>query len=291
MSNLDAYTDVLGPDLRAVWPKLAKAVKNIRGSLVGGTALAMHLRHRRSFDLDYMTYKSFSGEHLYGKLQAMAASATADAAAKDQMNAVIDGVAVDVFMAPYRGDNPGHVKQLDKPMIVDGLPVASLPDLLAAKLDIIMYRPKLRDYIDIAAIDASNKLRIEDGLAFHMRRYGTTLGSLTLDRIIALLENPGQLSADRVFERQQPQTLQYLAGRVPQLRTHLVNTRLGITSSHTRPASRRAGQTHTTKPTLRPLIVQQLNARPNASYAQIAAHLGTKPGYVAQIARAEGLKR
>ena len=199
MADLDAYTDVLGSDVRAVWPILAKAVKNIRGSLVGGTALAMHLRHRISYDLDYMAYKSFSGEHLYRGLRAAAGTARADSAVKDQMNAVIDGVAVGVFMAPHRGDNPGHVKQLHKPMIVDGLAVASLPDLLATKLDIIMYRPKLRDYIDIAAIDASGRLRIEDGLALHMQRYGTTLRSQTLDRIINLLEKPGQLSADKVF--------------------------------------------------------------------------------------------
>jgi len=110
VADLDAYTDVIGPDARAVWPLLAKAVKNIRGALVGGTALAMHLRHRVSYDLDYMTYKSFSGEHLYRRLCSTAATAVAGTAVKDQMNAVIEGVAVDVFMAPYRGDNPGHVK-------------------------------------------------------------------------------------------------------------------------------------------------------------------------------------
>ena len=291
MADLDAYTDVLGSDVRAVWPILAKAVKNIRGSLVGGTALAMHLRHRISYDLDYMAYKSFSGEHLYRRLRAAAGTARADSAAKDQMNAVIDGVAVDVFMAPHRGDNPGYVKQLHKPMIVDGLAVASLPDLLATKLDIIMYRPKLRDYIDIAAIDASGRLRIEDGLALHMQRYGTTLRSQTLDRIINLLEKPGQLSADKVFALRRQQTLDYLAGRVPQLRSHLLNTRLGITTHQTQPASRRAAGAPASKPKTRLQIVRQLKARPKASYAQIAETLGTKPGYVAQVAREEGLTR
>lgn len=291
MADLDAYTDVIGPDARAVWPLLAKAVKNIRGALVGGTALAMHLRHRPSYDLDYMTYKSFSGEHLYRKLSSTTATAVANTAAKDQMNAVIGGVAVDVFMAPYRGDNPGHVKQLHKPMIVDGLAVASLPDLLATKLDIIMYRPKLRDYIDIAAIDASGRLRIEDGLALHMQRYGTTLRSQTLDRIINLLEKPGQLSTDRVFGHRQQETLDHLALRVPQLRSHLLNTRLGITAPQTHPSPRRGGGVPATKPKIKPQIVRQLKASPKASYAQIARTLGTKPGYVAQIARETGLTR
>ena len=51
--------------------------------------------------------------------------------------------------------------------VIDGMRVASLPDLLATKLDVIMYRPKLRDYIDIAAIDKSGWYGIEDGLRFH----------------------------------------------------------------------------------------------------------------------------
>ena len=291
MADLDAYSDVVGPDARAVWPLLARAVKNIRGALVGGTALAMHLHHRVSYDLDYMTYKSFSGEHLYRRLRSAAETAVANTATRDQMNAVIDGVAIDVFMAPCRGDNPGHVRQLNKPMIVDGLAVASLPDLLATKLDIIMYRPKLRDYIDIAAIDASGRLRIEDGLALHMQRYGTTLRSQTLDRIIDLLEKPGQLATDRVFAHRQQETLDYLAGRVPQLRSHLLNTKLGITAHQTQPPPRRGGEAPASKPKLKPQIEQLLKSRPKASYAQIADALGTKPSYVAQIAREIGRTR
>ena len=83
------------------------------------------------------------------------------------------GVEVQVFRAPARGYNPGHVRNLAAPIRVDGLAVASLADLLASKLDVIMYRPKLRDYVDLAAIDRAGPYRIEDGLLFHTRRYGS----------------------------------------------------------------------------------------------------------------------
>ena len=119
MPEVDAWADVLDPKIRAVWPILAAAVKNIRGSLVGGTALSIHLRHRQSYDLDFMTYSSFSGEHLHRKLASMADTTVLRRASKDQMNAYINGVAVDVFMAPYRGVRPGYVKQLQKPAVVD----------------------------------------------------------------------------------------------------------------------------------------------------------------------------
>lgn len=292
MSELDKYADVLSPGIRSVWPLLANAVKNMRGALFGGTALATHLRHRQSFDLDYMTYKSFSGERLFQRLRASAGAVVARTAAKDQMNADVDGVAVDVFMAPYRGNNPGYVKQLQKPTTIAGMPVASLPDLLATKLDVIMYRPKLRDYIDIAAIDASGRLRIEDGLGLHMRRYGTTLRSRTLDHIIDLLEQPGQLAADRVFDQQQHETLSYLAGRVPELRTHIMNTRMGIDALGSSPPGRSKGESPDKRERpLRPDIVQHLTARPDTSYAAIAKALGASPSYVAAVARDEGLTR
>ena len=238
MADLDAYADVLGPGILSVWPKLTSAVENMRGALVGGTALAMHLRHRQSFDLDFMTYNSFSGERLFQRLRQTADSVVANTAAAGQMNAVVDGVAVDVFTVPHRGDNPGHVKQLQKPTVIEAMPVASLPDLLAIKLDVIMYRPKLRDYIDIAAIDTSGRLRIEDGLRLHMQRYGTTMRSRTPDHIIDLLEQPGKLATDRVFAHQQQQTLAYLAERVPQLRAHIMNTRLGIYATPAPPPGR-----------------------------------------------------
>lgn len=56
------------------------------------------------------------------------------------MRARVNGVAVQVFRAPFRGANPGHVKTLKRPLKVDDLPVASLPDLLASKLDVLEQR-------------------------------------------------------------------------------------------------------------------------------------------------------
>ena len=238
MPEVDAWADILDPKIRAVWPILASAVKNIRGSLVGGTALSIHLRHRQSYDLDFMTYESFSGEHLYRKLGSAADTAVVDTASKDQMNAVINGVAVDVFMAPHRGIRPGYVKQLQKPRVVDGMRVASLPDLLATKLDIIMYRPKLRDYIDIAAIDMSGGLRIEDGLRLHIERYGTGMQSQVVDHIVDLIANPGKLTADRVFGHQAEDTLAYLRERVPSLRAHIARIRVDVAAPSTAPPDR-----------------------------------------------------
>ncbi len=67
---------------------------------------------------------------------------------------------------------------------------------------------------------------LEDGFLFHMRRYGTTSASKDLERIINLLDSPGELDPDRVFDYQSSDTLAYLKARTPALRRHLYQMRV-----------------------------------------------------------------
>ena len=113
-----------------------------------------------------------------------------------------------------RGDRSGYVKPTGWRLSVSGMQVASLPDLFASKLDVTLYRPKIRDYIDIAALDSQSPYTIEDGIRFHTQRHDTTLHSPTLDRIVNLLEDPGALDSDPVFEHQKDDVLSYLLDRV-----------------------------------------------------------------------------
>lgn len=214
--EIDDYSDVLPRAMRDIWPVVAKATANLNRSLVGGTALAMHLRHRESFDLDILSGEGFSGERLQRKLQKLCETSgfSFDERITDDgsMFATINGVEVDVVAHPA-SSNPSRFRQLADPFVVDKLPVASLPDLLAMKLNVIMHRPRLRDYIDIAAIDKSGPYTIEDGLRFHRQRYGITRTSRIPERILTLLESPGQLSTDRVFTELADETLRYLKER------------------------------------------------------------------------------
>lgn len=250
MADIDSYSDVLGAPVRAVWPKLAAAVADIPGALFGGTALATHTRHRESFDLDYMAHAYFSGEALAARLTEDAV-VVVGVAGPSQLRATVDGVTVEVFTTPHPSDDPSRVTQIDEPTVIDGLAVASLPDLLASKLDVIMYRPKLRDYVDIAAIDRSGRLRIEDGLRMHTKRYGTTLHSGALDEIVDLLEDPGMLTTDRVIAQDATSALEHLASRAPALRDYLASAASPLESTvpaPTRPAARHAPRTPAAEP-------------------------------------------
>ena len=82
---------MLSPEMRHVWPILGQATSNLDGCLMGGTALAVYLRHRRSFDLDYMTAGSFSGDRLAKKFQKAAGHIDVHASGTDQLKANVLG--------------------------------------------------------------------------------------------------------------------------------------------------------------------------------------------------------
>lgn len=220
MAEIDGWADCLPANLREVWPLLADAVAGVEGALFGGTALAIHLRHRQSFDLDYLVAGPFDPSAVAARLAA-GADCRALGQDSDALRVVANGVTVEVFRTPARGFNPGVERRLQSPRIVDGLAVASLADLLASKLDLLLYRQKLRDYIDVAAIDAAGAYSIEDGLLFHEARYGETPGSFELARIVDLLEDPGTLPSDGAFEERRDEALSYLRARGPALRRWL----------------------------------------------------------------------
>lgn len=222
VAEIDDWEDCLPADLRRVWPVLASVVGDIDGCLFGGTAIAIHLRHRQSFDLDYMTAEPFDVVEVAEALTD-ASGGDIRVVRQDQegLHAIVGGVTVEIFRTPERGYNPGRVTMLDAPTIIDGLKVASLADLLASKLDILLYRQKLRDFIDLAAIDTQGPYSLEDGLLFHMARYGPVPEGHELSRIVNLLADPGQLDADPAFDRERDTVLTHLRSRAHALRGFL----------------------------------------------------------------------
>ncbi len=163
MTAIGDYSDVLNDNMIAAWPRVAAALEGLDCALMGGTAVAMVLRHRHSHDLDFMTLQPFDSHAVAAKLL----SAAARAAYKDDdrehiAKIAFDGVPVTV-MRDLRGFVKGHATQLAAPSVVDGLSVGSVPDLMATKLDVIQHRRQGRDYIDIAAMDRAGACTIEDG--------------------------------------------------------------------------------------------------------------------------------
>lgn len=200
---------------------------------MGGTALTMHLRHRSSQDIDIMTFEDFSGSQLASQMERHIEAVYGDGT---QFNirietaeecgyfARVDGVKFDVFQARKTESVAARDMHWLAPATeVDGVPVGSVPDILASKLDVIMYRPNLRDYIDLASIDRQTTHTLELGIAYYKRKYSYDIYPRpdVIRRIVNLLEAPGQLIHDGHFEDRRDEVLKYLERRAKEVRRHV----------------------------------------------------------------------
>jgi len=212
------YSDVLPGNLRRVWTPVAGCAQTIGGVLMGGTAVAIHLRHRVSEDLDVMTMRSFSGSAVEERLRETVNSVEPIKVSDNMFHGFVDGVKVDVFRAlPTDGVGPEQMRWICPGPRIGGMEIGSIPDLMATKLDAIMYRAKLRDYLDLTELDRSGACSLEAGLGYYCRRFGYHYPPPVLERIIRLLESPGTLPADPDYEGRSEASLSYLRGRAPDL--------------------------------------------------------------------------
>lgn len=223
MTTIYDYSDVLSEPLRALWPTVAGVAHKVQGRLVGGTALAVHLRHRTSEDLDVMTLRGFSGRSVSNKIRS-AGHAVADIETSQNMfHARVDDVKVDVFTAlpTIHEVGPSDMLWIHPAVEIDKMPVASPEDIMATKLDAVTRRATLRDYIDIYALDASAACSLEDGLTHYCTRNGHDYPPPAYEQLIRLLEEPGVLAGDPQHADIGQTALAHLRNRAPDLMAYV----------------------------------------------------------------------
>jgi hypothetical protein len=109
--------------------------------LVGGTALALTIGHRRSIDIDLFTPNSFDASNLAGILQ-RDYGAEKIATAGSSVFCFIDDIKTDLISHKYPAVEPHKT--------IEGIRFASLSDIAAMKLHAIVqsgYRKK--DFVDV----------------------------------------------------------------------------------------------------------------------------------------------
>lgn len=112
--------------------------------LGGGTAVALHLGHRRSYDLDFFTQEwDFPIDLPRRELAHLGELVVLHEEGKTLI-ATLDGVQISFFIYPY--------PLVDSPLIFEGVQIAGLSDLAAMKLDAISSRGTKRDFIDLYQI-------------------------------------------------------------------------------------------------------------------------------------------
>jgi hypothetical protein len=161
MNSFEPRLDTLPPAQQAIWPLLAPSIP-LGLVLYGGTAIALRLGHRTSVDFDFFTEKPFDYKDLEQGFVFLQQSKVIQRQ-QDTLTVLAPVAESEVKVSFFGSIDIGRAGVPERTS--DGtVKVASLLDLLATKLKVILQRVEAKDYQDIAAILRSG-LRLEEGLA------------------------------------------------------------------------------------------------------------------------------
>jgi hypothetical protein len=127
-------------------PRQTELLEHLKGFkrsfyLVGGTAIALYLGHRRSIDFDLFSYSPIVKHRIKGKLLAIPYQQTPIFEDIDQLHVMINGVKTTFFHYPFK------VHHQEK--VGDFFVMPSLLSLAAMKAFALGRRAKWKDYVDI----------------------------------------------------------------------------------------------------------------------------------------------
>ncbi|MSP49216.1 MAG: hypothetical protein EXQ95_07800 [Alphaproteobacteria bacterium] len=168
--------DILPESQRALWPRLRPATA-LGMVLYGGTAIALRLGHRQSLDFDFFTDRPLDVAAIYAALPFLQKGIVVQQTS-DTLTVLIQVEHV----GKRAGERPVKLSFLGglgfgriglPEMTDDGvLQVASMDDLMATKLKVMLQRVEAKDYRDIAAMLEAG-VRLDKGLAAARLFYGS----------------------------------------------------------------------------------------------------------------------
>lgn len=153
MATLSPNFARLPPAQRQLWPELRPSVE-LGFVLYGGTAISLHLGHRRSVDFDFFHDRALAQDEIRAAFAFMRRAITLQES-KDTLVVMVPGSARGgrdgVKVSFFGGMSFGRVGD---PLLCDDgvMRIASLDDLMAHKLKVILQRSEAKDYRDIAAM-------------------------------------------------------------------------------------------------------------------------------------------
>jgi hypothetical protein len=163
------HVEVLPPAQQRLWEELSAVPEEF--TLYGGTALALHLGHRKSVDFDFFGSRKLDVRELEGRIPFLAGAKVVKRA-ENTLSAMVERrgrVLVSFFGVPA-------LPRLAAPHIVktNGLRVASLLDLAGTKASVVQVRAEAKDYIDLDALFSSGKSDLSLALAAAQKLYGSS---------------------------------------------------------------------------------------------------------------------
>lgn len=120
---------------------LRDILKKYRATLAGGTALALHLGHRISIDLDFFTGVDFKVESIISEIRKKRYPFRIISEGEGYLIVDLDGMKVSLFKYDY--------PFMEKPVIYKGVQVAAILDIASMKVIAISQRGTKRDFVDL----------------------------------------------------------------------------------------------------------------------------------------------
>ncbi len=128
--------------------KILKNLKEIlikhKAVLAGGTALALQIGHRISYDLDFFSNKDFRTESLISGIRKSGVPFQVISEGEGTLIAEIGGVKVSLFKYEY--------EFLERTIPCQGIPLAGILDIASMKVIAISQRGTRRDFVDLYVI-------------------------------------------------------------------------------------------------------------------------------------------
>jgi hypothetical protein len=157
MSQFKPHMEILPPRQQQLWRELEPTVR-LGLVLYGGTAIGLRLGHRTSVDFDFFTDKPLERATLDDSFPFLKRSIVLQEQ-PHTLTVLVPAHEAEGHPAPGQGVKLSFFGNLDfgridKPELTeDGvLNVASLDDLMATKLKVLLQRIEAKDYKDIAAM-------------------------------------------------------------------------------------------------------------------------------------------
>lgn len=133
------HKEILTPEQTRLLPLVKSFARDFY--LVGGTAIALHIGHRRSIDFDLFTAKSFANRDIRRILRETNKIERVIRDEEGQYTVILNGVYLTFFQYPFKVD---HKEKLGTTIQMPGLLT-----LAAMKAYALGRRAKWKDYVDL----------------------------------------------------------------------------------------------------------------------------------------------
>lgn len=212
MALPDGLRRVLPDDAAETWEGIAPILP-AGLYLVGGTAIAAHLVHRPSRDLDFFFHEgAVDLDGLAERLRGAGPFAVVERTA-----GTLNGVFSQTRLHFLHADEAGPQRRLEPTRPVAGLEVAGMGDLLAMKLKVIGERGELRDYFDVMTIEKQTGRTVEEGLGLVLARYRVEDPPSLVTRTVRALGYLDDLDEDDLLPARKREIARYWQRRQPEI--------------------------------------------------------------------------